>query len=631
LAPPFWTVDPAWRGADAHGPAHEAVARFEECRRFSPDFGRSYIASAIIYSGAGQSEKAREPLEELLVRHPDDEGIHSALEKIGSKMRMLRVIASCLVALPVLAAFCAASDEVGIISGTVRDVQSKPVEGAKVTLTSDQPPAITKQTISSREGLYRFAGLHPGKYHVAAEMSGFVATAPEAIESFAESASPAVDFKLTPLSSAAEPKTTTTPESRPPIKFEVAGVRALISAGGMSAPASAAAASGLIEGIANIKRAGNGYGAFATKDWPCGLEPELRKAVAANPDQGEANRRLGEFYVAHNQAVRAIPFFQRAREIDRADDLTSSDLAVAWMKNGQFDSARELLETLLGKQPTPETHRLLARADEGSGMFAQACQQYQLAAQDEHGEEDLFGVGYELILAGLPPDAARAFESGLKQHPRSIKLLIGAGTAEFLQGHTSEALLFFLQASDLSPSDPRPYSFLANASGISRAESARVSNSFKRFLDLTPGNAEASYFYAVSLLNGRDADAAVNIVSIEALLKRAIALDPGLARAHIQLGVLYEGRGDYEGAAREYETTIRLAPDINEAHYRLAGAYRRSGRGELASREMQLFQQARERETSKTDSEVGIEQFVSVIDRSGPQTGEAAQCPEVTP
>jgi len=49
---------------------------------------------------------------------------------------------------------------------------------------------------------------------------------------------------------------------------------------------------------------------------------------------------------------------------------------------------RELLETLLGKQPTPETHRLLARADEGSGMFAQACQQYQLAAQDEHGEED---------------------------------------------------------------------------------------------------------------------------------------------------------------------------------------------------------------------------------------------------
>jgi len=33
-------------------------------------------------------------------------------------------------------------------------------------------------------------------------------------------------------------------------------------------------------------------------------------------------------------------------------------------------------------------------------------------------------VGYELILAGLPPDAARAFESGLKQHPRSIKLLI---------------------------------------------------------------------------------------------------------------------------------------------------------------------------------------------------------------
>ena len=36
-------------------------------------------------------------------------------------------------------------------------------------------------------------------------------------------------------------------------------------------------------------------------------------------------------------------------------------------------------------------------------------------------------MGYELVLAGLPADAARAFESGLKQHPQSIRLLIGAG------------------------------------------------------------------------------------------------------------------------------------------------------------------------------------------------------------
>jgi len=119
---------------------------------------------------------------------------------------------------------------------------------------------------------------------------------------------------------------------------------------------------------------------------------------------------------------------------------------------------------------------------------------------------------------------------------------------------------------------------------------------------------------------------------IEALLKRAITLDPGLAGAHLQLAILYERRGDYDSAAHEFEAAILLAPELKEAHYRLAGVYRHTGRVELAAREMQLYQQARAQETSQpADSAIGIEQFVSVFDRPVPQTAGAAQCPEATP
>jgi tetratricopeptide (TPR) repeat protein len=442
-----------------------------------------------------------------------------------------------------------------------------------------------------------------------------------------------VDFKLMPesllpQSAAGESSANIAPEPRTPPKFAAAGVRGLIDPGGYSAAANAAATSGLIEGIAGIKRAGNGIGALTAASWPCGVEAQLETAVRANPNQAEANRRLGEFYIAHGQPNQAIPFLQKAREIDPADDLAARDLGVAWIESGQFDSARQWLTGLAERLPTPEIHRLLARALEGARMFPQAAEQYHLAADDEPSEENFFGMGYELILAGLPAEAANAFRLGLKQHRQSIQLLIGAGTAEFLQGHSSEGLVSFLQASDLNPSDPRPYSFLSSASGISEAEGDRVRQALKRFLDLAPGNAEASYFYAVSLAKSPDAQEAAVAASVEAGLKRALALNPALAKAHMQLGVFYGERGDHKDAAIEYEAAVRLAPGLKEAHYRLAGAYRRTGRPELAAREMQLFLQARASESAGAgDSDIGIEQFLSVIEPPGSPKDGAGKCP----
>ena len=527
-------------------------------------------------------------------------------------MNGVSVISRTLVAAIALVLLCAAGDDLGVVSGVVRDAAGKAVEGAKVTLTSSQTPPILQQTTSGREGQYRFAGVRFGEYRLAAELGGPGAAMPGAV--LVSSSTPVVvDLTLTP--------------SRPPLKFEAAGVRGLIDPGGYSAPANAAAASGLIAGIADIKRSGYGLGASA-RDFPCGLEPELKKSVEANPDKAEPNRRLGEFYIAHDQPVKAIPLLEQAHRIDGADAASARDLAIAWMKNGQFEAARELLTGLAAGQGESQTHSLLARAEEGSGMFARASEEYQIAAKGDPSPENLFGVGYELILAGMPRDAGKAFRAGLAQHPRSIQLLSGAGAAEFLQGHAAEGIVSFLQATDLAPSDPRPYSFLSSASGVSGVEGERVRSAFKRFRELVPENAQASYFYGLNLLGQRGKDGgAVDLKMVEELFKQAIMLDPNFAKAHFQLGGLYAERGDFVAAAREYEATVRLAPELREAHYRLAGAYRHTGRDELAAREMRLFEQARERPDSETGTAgMSIEQFVSVIDRPGRERPET-QCP----
>ncbi|MGA6956844.1 MAG: hypothetical protein WBY73_17140, partial [Candidatus Acidiferrales bacterium] len=42
----------------------------------------------------------------------------------------------------------ALADELGVISGVVRDVEGKPIRGAIVSLASGQAPALVTQTVS---------------------------------------------------------------------------------------------------------------------------------------------------------------------------------------------------------------------------------------------------------------------------------------------------------------------------------------------------------------------------------------------------------------------------------------------------------------------------------------------------
>lgn len=539
-------------------------------------------------------------------------------------MRVLRAVTRrrYLAGIWMLVAWCTTIAEAATIAGFVRDAHGNPLDGAQIKMICEQAPEKTTQTTSGKDGAYRFVELLPGKCQLSVERSGFRAAAPAVVTISPASTSVVSDFTLSQLSQ--EGAATT---SQPKLKFEASGIRGLIDPGGYSAPANAAAASGLISGIADIGRTENPPASIASKDLPCRLEPELMKAVTENPQNPDANRRLGEFYLAHGSANQAIPYLKHAMQFDSDDSRTIGDLSEALLTSGQFDAAHELLSPLPEHRKDAGFHRRLARADEGLGQFTQAAEEYQIAAEKDPSEENSFGIGYELILAGQPDAAAKAFNAGLVHHPSSITLLIGAGAAEFLKGHSSVAVKIFLQAADLNPSDPRPYSFLAGGSEISGAQGEEVRASLKRHLELSPGDGEAYYLYALGLLHGNGYGVVIDNNRVESLLKQAITLDPGLAKAHFQLGTVYAHRNDYESAAREFEATVKLAPDMKEAHYRLASAYRKAGQTQAAEREMKLFREARD--SSKALNGYGgisIEQFISVVDRPRSNAASATEC-----
>jgi Flp pilus assembly protein TadD len=67
------------------GLSTEALERFDECRRLSPDFDRAVINSALLYNRAGQHNKARQILEEFLSRHPDNAAVREALKQMAAE------------------------------------------------------------------------------------------------------------------------------------------------------------------------------------------------------------------------------------------------------------------------------------------------------------------------------------------------------------------------------------------------------------------------------------------------------------------------------------------------------------------------------------------------------------------
>ena len=211
------------------------------------------------------------------------------------------------------ATFWTAAAESPSLSGVARDGAGKLLVGVRVSLTSGENASLTFQATSNSSGEYRFVNLAAGEYTLVAELSGYVTTGPLAVRIVSASIPLTMDLTLERSSSAHGADAQTASPS--PLEFQSSGIRGVIDPGGYSA-STGSAASSLLRGIADIKRTDRRSDLPESKEWPCGLEAELRQAVAEHPEQEEVNRRLGQFYAAHGKPAKAIPLLKRALQIN---------------------------------------------------------------------------------------------------------------------------------------------------------------------------------------------------------------------------------------------------------------------------------------------------------------------------
>jgi tetratricopeptide (TPR) repeat protein len=242
-----------------------------------------------------------------------------------------------------------------------------------------------------------------------------------------------------------------------------------------------------------------------------------------------------------------------------------------------------------------------------------AVREYQRAAELDPTETYLFDWGSELLLHHAAEPAAEVFTKGKRLFPRSIRMLIGLGAARFARGSYDQAVLQICAASDLDPSDSRPYLFLGKMQKAEATPSAEVLQKLQRFGEQQPGNAQADYYYALALWKVR-AGSPDTSAKVESLLANATRLNPAFAAAYLQLGIVHAEKKDYPKAILDYQRAIYADPQLEEAHYRLAQAYRQSGDTSKAEGEVQIYNQLAKESAQKAERERReIRQFVYTL------------------
>ena len=328
------------------------------------------------------------------------------------------------------------------------------------------------------------------------------------------------------------------------------------------------------------------------------VEQRLLAAVRRTPDDFAARHALGEFYLQAGKVTAAIPHLERARALDPSHYPNGYDLALAYLETGALDAARQQVQRMLAARETGDLFHLQGDIAARAGDYAGAAVGYQRAAHLEPTESHLFDWGNNLLQLRAYDDAADVFTASLRRHPRSPRLHVGLGIAQYSRGRHEDAVTSFCEAADLDPSDPRAVTFLGEMYGVVPSRSEDITRRLARFVSLKPRDANGHYYYAMSLWRGPATGATADLAKVEALLRRAVALDRSHAKARLQLGILLSEQKRWREAIVPLQAAAALEPRLAQAHFRLAQAYRRTGQTERADRSLATFEALQEKDAS---------------------------------
>ena len=506
------------------------------------------------------------------------------------------------------------------VKGVVRDGAGHGVPEASVRL-QEQGNARAQELTTDSAGAFVFSGLNAGLYVISASKRD--ERSEDITVRVATGAAQSVELRLSNganhtggVKNDNSGKSTEIQFSDLP-NFTVAAVTDWTAAGGHGSDSSLRTSESLTRETLQLKE--GAMNAAPTAADVNGAEQSLRKILNASPRDYKANEELGRLYLDAKRYSEAVAPLETAYEVDPTQKDNEYELALALNKSGDPTKARVHVNRLLAQGDKPEWHRLAGEVDEKLGDPLDAVHAFERAVKEDPSEENYFSWGTELLQHRAIWQAKEVFESAVKAHPISPRLLTALGTALFSTALYDEAAQRLCEASDLVPSDAEPYLFMGKVEIAAPNPLPCVETKLQRFVELQPTNPLANYYYAMAYWKqrGKSGDSQA-LEHVERYLNKAVEADPKCSSAYLQLGVIQASQSDFHKAAEFYQKAIEVDPLSTEAHYRLGVAYDRLGEKAKAAQEFHLHDDLEKKQAAEVERQRRqVKQFLVLVGGNG--------------
>ena len=405
----------------------------------------------------------------------------------------------------------------GVVEGVVRDAEKRPLAEVRVSL-DDQVEGRTQATRTDAAGHFRFGGVGASTYLVRARKPGYLDRAEGPFATGREETK-TLNLEMAEEKDASSRKTAAQAmEYSDEPQFTVAGVTDPSNVGGHGSNVTLPTKEALARETASL-----GASVSSRKDSAAVSAGELPKIAMGDFAQ---NLKVGRELLEAGRAKQAIAYLEQALQLKPMNYDAGYSLAAAYQKSGDVRRADQAVQTLLAREERAELHALLAEVRESEGLPVDAVREYQRAAEMEPSEENLFEWGAELLLHHAYAPASEVFGKGHRLYPKSVRILVGLGSAAYAQDLNEQAARWLLEAIALGPTDARPYLFLGKVQEVAKSEPQEWVEAFRRFVTLRPDDAMAHYYFAVALEKQRRGER--DFAEREAQLEKAIAIEPRL-------------------------------------------------------------------------------------------------------
>ena len=257
---------------------------------------------------------------------------------------------------------------------------------------------------------------------------------------------------------------------------------------------------------------------------------------------------------------------------------------VALLKHGQIDEGLEELIRARNRKPTDPGLKLnLCVGFASSRRYDDAIDCYEQMLQMSPDSPDLKErMAQAYYLKGLRDDAIRLYEELDRDGYRTA--LLGLGEAKDYNGDSRSAVKAYDKFLATESQD-RNKALAHVKKGLALAHLGShhdALDEYREALKYAPGDVLILVHEGLERADATDIDC--GIAQIKSVVDENQKSD-ALPFARVQLGVLLERKGDWQGAIEQYELAAQTQPNYVEAHMKLAKALAHENRGTRALEE----------------------------------------------